>query len=291
MRLKNLFTIVSLLLFIFLLASPDLSAKKQVADEPAQEETSEEEQTQENQDEDQTEEDEKTADEEYTEEIDEEPPPEEIGGENEWIKKPAIGGPANIENQEEARGGEEIRDIILDSLITLNYLFDYSQDSFQITYSLHFEGKINAKVAVINGEAQIAAEVKGFLAKWPKGNCKLVVTIPDTPYGMTFRKSSEENASLNIKFTRPITETWESQCTFSDTPEAKFNTKGDPEKWLAKAILKARPPLSRISVPISPEQSTTMKFEISKETLTDPPLGSAEVEGKGVITIRPATAD
>jgi len=187
----------------------------------------------------------------------------------------------------EAREGEEARQIVIDSLVNLNYVFNNSPDSFILKYHVHLEGKLAAATAVIKGNASIATEVTGFLAKWPTGECKLTVTVPDSPFQMTFRKTAEDKANVDIKFTNPILETWESQCNFKDAPDAKFNTKGDPEKWLAKAFEKARPPLARMTVNLNPDESTTMKIEIPKQTIKDPPLGSAEVEGTGVITINP----
>jgi hypothetical protein len=198
---------------------------------------------------------------------------------------PAAGAPAAEGGA--AGEGQEARQVVIDSLVNMNYVFNGSPDSFVLKYHVHLEGKLAAATAVIKGTASINTEVTGFLAKWPTGNCKLTVSIPDSPFEMIFRKTAEDKATIDIKFTNPITETWESQCTFLDAPDAKFNTKGDPEKWLAKALEKARPPLTRMTVNLNPEESTTMKFEISKQMIKDPPLGSAEIDGTGVITINP----
>ncbi len=186
---------------------------------------------------------------------------------------------------DEARAGEELRNIVIDAVVTLNYVFANSPDSFVIKYAIHFEGKTAARVAVVKGKASISTEVDGFLAKWPTGECKLKVTIPDTPFGLTFNRSTDEQANLNVRFTSPIIETWESECTFQDAPEAKFNTKGNPERWLAKAMQKTSPPLSRLTVPLEQGESSTMKFVINKQMLKDPPLGTAEIQGTGVVTI------
>ncbi len=218
-------------------------------------------------------------------------PPEDLGVEEEEepATPPAAARPGEARPVEAgaAREGEEAREVVIDSLVNLNYIFNGSPDSFILKYHVHLEGKIAAATSVIKGNASINTEVTGFLAKWPTGNCKLSVTIPDSPFEITFRKTAEDKATIDLKFTNPITETWESQCTFQDAPDAKFNTKGDPEKWLAKAFEKARPPLTRLTVNLNAEESTTMKFEIGKQTIKDPPLGSAEVDGTGVITINP----
>jgi len=221
--------------------------------------------------------------------IDEEPlnEPEEP---DQTIKKPApLRAPISDQKiDDEARPeGEQIRQIIIDTFVDLNYVFDNSPDNFLIKYHLHFEGQVNADVSAIKGNAEISSEVKGALAKWSTGECKLFITIADTPIGMTFKKGSGDSASLNVNFTKPITETWESKCTFNDAANASFNTKGNAEQWLAGALQKARPPLTRLTVPLSSEESTTMKFEISKHTVKDPPLGTAEIEGNGVVTIKP----
>ena len=187
----------------------------------------------------------------------------------------------------EAGAGEEARQVVIDALVNMNYIFNNSPDSFVIKYHLHFEGRVAASTAVVKGNSSIATEVTGYLAKWPTGECKLSVQVPSTQTELTFRKVSDDKATIDLKFTNPISEIWESQCLFKDAPDATFNTKGDPEKWLAKALEKARPPLARMSVDLNPEESTTMKFEIGKQTIKDPPLGSAEVDGTGVITVNP----
>ncbi|MFH1874809.1 MAG: hypothetical protein ABH859_06470 [Pseudomonadota bacterium] len=192
---------------------------------------------------------------------------------------------ADTASTDEERAGEELRNIVIDAIVRLNYVFDNSPDSFVIKYAIHFEGKTAAKVAVVKGNASISTEVEGFLAKWPTGQCKLSVTIPDTAFGLTFSRTSDEQATLNLRFTNPIIETWESECSFKDAPEAKFNTKGDPEKWLAKALQNTSPPLAQLTVPLARDESSTMKFVINKQMLKDPPLGTAEIEGTGVVTI------
>jgi hypothetical protein len=186
---------------------------------------------------------------------------------------------------------EELRDVIIDAAVNLNYVFDFSPDNFIIKYRVHLEGKVAAAAAVVRGNANIAVEVQGFLAKWPTGNCKLAVSIPDSPFEMTFRKAGTDQANINLKFPKAILETWESQCTFQDAPNAKFNTKGEPEKWLETALQKTSPPLGRINLALSNEETTSLKFMINKQTLKDPPLGSAEVDGNGTITIKPASAE
>ena len=170
--------------------------------------------------------------------------------------------------------------------VRANYVFSNSPDSFVIKYTLEVEGAANAETAVIRGNATIGAEVEGFLARWPTGECSLSVSIPKIPFDLTFRKSGEEKGSVSLTFRRPIMENWKSRCSFTDAPGARFETSGPPEKWLSRAIEKARPPLRLIVTDITDEETTT-SFVIAKEVIDDPPLGSVEIEGTGVVTITP----
>ncbi|MBI4126313.1 MAG: hypothetical protein HY465_02345 [Deltaproteobacteria bacterium] len=188
--------------------------------------------------------------------------------------------------EDEAPAGT--RTIVLDGAVTLNYVFDNASESFIIKYSFHIEGNAAADAAVIKGEADIKGDVEGFLAKWPEGECKLSVTIPKIPFEMSFRASGEEKGRVSFKLKDKILETWESRCTFSDAPGKTFQTRGTPEEWLNKALQKARPPLNSISVKLDVEEATTTTFQISKQILKDPPIGTAEIEGTGVITVKPA---
>ena len=87
-----------------------------------------------------------------------------------------------------------------------------------------------------------------------------------------------------------IFENWASKCTFTDAPGARFETTGPPEKWLAKAVEKARPPLRSIVADVTDEETTT-SFVINKEVLDDPPIGTIEIEGTGVVTITPGIGE
>ena len=178
----------------------------------------------------------------------------------------------------------------INAAIRANYVFNDSPDSFVIKYRWEIEGQANAATAVIRGDANISAEVEGFLARWPTGECSLNVTIPKVPFELTFRKSDDERGSVALKFRRNIMETWQSKCTFTDAPGARFETTGNPERWLAKAIEKARPPLRSIVTDLGDEETTT-SFVINKEVIDDPPLGTVEIEGTGVVTITPGTGE
>ncbi len=185
----------------------------------------------------------------------------------------------------EAEGRWKIK---INAAIRANYVFNDSPDSFLIKYSWEIEGQANADTAVIRGDANITAEVEGFLAKWPTGECSLDITIPKVPFEMTFRKSGEDKGSIALKFRRNILENWQSKCTFTDSPGARFETSGDPEKWLARAIERARPPLRSIVTDVGYEETTT-SFVINKDIIEDPPIGTVEVEGTGVVTITPGS--
>lgn len=189
----------------------------------------------------------------------------------------------------EGRGmleGEARWKVKIDAAIRVNYVFANSPDSFVIKYRFTVEGQANADTALIRGNAEINAEVEGFLAKWPTGECRLDVTVPRVPFELTFRRSGEDKGSIALRFRRNIMENWQSKCSFTDAPGARFETIGEPEKWLARALEKARPPLRSIVADITDEE-TTSSFVINKEILDDPPLGTVEVEGTGIITITP----
>lgn len=184
------------------------------------------------------------------------------------------------------REGENRWNVVMTIAVVMNYVFDNSPDSFVVKYQFVINGQANAETAVLRGDADITASVAGPLSKWPTGECKLSVTIPKVPYELTFRKTADDKGNLKLVFRKSINEDWQSQCTFGDAPGARFETRGAPEAWLSKALEKARPPIKDIIADLGPEE-TTSRFVISKESIPDPPLGSAEIEGTGVITIRP----
>lgn len=203
---------------------------------------------------------------------------EEAPPEDEYDEDPIAGG--------EPGEGETRWRIKIDAAIRANYVFNDSPDSFVVKYRWEIKGQANAETAVIRGDADVSADVEGFLAKWPTGECSLEIAIPKIPFELAFRKSGEDKGSLALKFRRNILENWSSKCTFSDAPGARFETTGEPEKWLARAMEKARPPLRSIIADITDEETTT-SFVINKEVLDDSPIGSVEIEGTGVITITP----
>lgn len=186
---------------------------------------------------------------------------------------------------------DELRTVVIDGSINLSYLFDESPDNFEVKYHIHAEGKAAAAEAMITGNAEIASQVQGYLSKWPSGECALDVTIPKVPFEMAFRKQGDTQARVAMRFKGKITETWQSRCTFSDAPGKHFDTKGDPEQWLAKALEKTSPSLSALALTLDASKPTTANFTINKQVLRDPPLGTAEIEGQGVITVKPGAAE
>ncbi len=182
--------------------------------------------------------------------------------------------------------GETRWDVKINAAIRAHYVFNDSPDNFVVKYRWEIKGQANANTAVIRGDADINADVEGFLSKWPTGQCKLEIGISKVPYEVTFQRNGEDKGSIALQFRRPITEDWQSRCSFTDAPGAKFDTRGEPEKILARAIEKARPPLRSIVTDIKNEETTTT-FVISKEVIDDPPLGTIEIEGTGVVTVTP----
>ncbi|MFH0799620.1 MAG: hypothetical protein V2A66_05495 [Pseudomonadota bacterium] len=188
------------------------------------------------------------------------------------------------------REGETRWNVTITGAVIVNYVFNEEASNFTVKYRWEVKGQANAETAVIHGDAEFNAEVAGPLSKWPTGECKLEITVPKVPFELTFRRSNEQKGSMKLVFKRAITEDWQSKCTFTDAPNAKFDTRGSPETWLTKAMDKARPPLRDIIADMGTEEKTT-RFVINKEIIPDPPLGSAEIEGTGVITIKPGGAE
>jgi hypothetical protein len=186
----------------------------------------------------------------------------------------------------EAGEGETRWKVRIDGAVRANYVFNDSPDAFVVKYRWEIDGQANATTAVMRGDAEISADVEGFLSKWPTGECSLSVTIPKVPFEITFQKTTEDKGTIALKFRQAIAENWSSNCTFIDAPGARFNTSGDTEKLLSRALEKARPPLRSIIADITDDETTT-SFVIPKEIIDDPPLGTIEIEGTGVITITP----
>jgi hypothetical protein len=187
----------------------------------------------------------------------------------------------------EEEGGDQ-RKVMIDGMVSLNYVFNNAPESFIVNYHFRIEGDTKARTAVIRGEANIDAKVEGALAKWSGGECKLNITIPKAPFQVTFRRNEdEEEASINLRFTKPIMEEWESECNFGEGVKP-FVTKGTPEKWLERALSRTSPPMRSLVAKLSGDEKTTSNFLISKHQVNDPPLGTIEIEGKGIITIIPA---
>lgn len=190
----------------------------------------------------------------------------------------------------EAKGDlEEPFKIAMDATVTLNYVFAESPDSFVVTYKIHLEGDARNKVDIIKGKGRVTADVKGFLAKWPTGECALKIGIGEFPFEMIFSKVEEEKVRLDLKITEPILENWESNCKFLDAPGSKFNTKGSPEKWVDGALKRTNPLLRDLQLPIDRlhRDTTTLGFTVDQYLLPDPPLGSVEISGKGTVTASP----
>jgi hypothetical protein len=192
-----------------------------------------------------------------------------------------------IDRENMEPGEEENRwTINIMATIKMNYLFNNSEDSFIVNYRWQVNGEANAATAVIRGTADIDAEVEGFLSKWPTGECRLEVSIPKVPFEITFRRTNEERSDIRLVFRGAISEAWQSKCTFADAPGARFDTIGEPEQWLTRALKKARPPLRSIIADLADEETTTTSV-IGKQIISDPPLGSGEFEGIVTITVGP----
>ena len=181
--------------------------------------------------------------------------------------------------------------IVVDGTVSLNYVFAESPDSFIVNYKVNLEGQVKNKVDIIKGKGQIKTDVKGFLAKWPSGECQLKISVGEVPFEMIFSQIDDENVRLDVKIADGILENWESNCKFLDAPGSKFNTKGNPEKWVNGAIKRTSPSLTDMQLPVDRlhRDTTTLSFTIERYLVPDPPLGSVELEGKGTVKIIPET--
>jgi|GEM_PF-5752941 len=179
------------------------------------------------------------------------------------------------------------RKITIDAVVIVNYSFSDTGESYNIKYHINMGGEVPADIGLIKGNAKVATDIGGFLAKTSAFECLLKVSIADVPYEITYKKVSDTEADITVAFKGQILEDWESLCTFLDTSGAKFNTRGAPEKWIGVALEKANPPLTKLSAPIDKIKTTTLKFSVPKQSVPDESLGTAQIEATGILTIQP----
>ncbi|MBI2092165.1 MAG: hypothetical protein HYY43_02700 [Deltaproteobacteria bacterium] len=211
------------------------------------------------------------------------PPPEE----EEIFEEEVLQEVPEAEAPEGEKGKPLPRKLTIDAVIVVKYSFGDGVEPYSIKYHINMGGSLKADVGMIKGNAKVATDISGFLAKSSAFECLLKISIADVPYEIMFKKTSEDEADINVSFKDQILEDWESLCTFLDASGAKFNTRGAPERWIGTALEKANPSLSKLSAPIDPKKTTTQKFTISQYTIQDEGLGSAEISGTGVVTIEP----
>lgn len=213
--------------------------------------------------------------------------------EKRWIKEEEAA-LKELSPEELAKRKQIPHKLTLDAVVITNYTFSDNNESYKIKYHINLGGEINADTKVLKGQAKVATDISGFLAKASAFECILKVSIADVPYEILFSKTSETEADISVTFKDAIAEDWESLCTFLDNSGAKFNTRGTPERWIGAALEKAKPSLSKLAAPFDPDKTTTLPFTIAKHRVEDEPVGSAEIEGTGVITLEPfvpATAE
>ncbi len=179
--------------------------------------------------------------------------------------------------------------VSIEGTVSLNYVFAESPENFIITYNFKLEDFVRNKVDVLKGDAEITADVKGYLAKWPTGACTLNVSIGKIPYEIIFNRIKEDEARVDLKFKESILEKWESKCTFVDAPGAEFKTTGTPEKWLDEALKKTTPSLRRLILKMPQGSPTAVDFKIETTMIPDTPLGSSEIKGSGKVALSPGS--
>lgn len=175
----------------------------------------------------------------------------------------------------------------LEGAVNVNYVFADSPDGFVVTYNFKIEETLHNKLDVRKGTFSPTTSIKGFLAKWPSGECNLKITAGSVPYELTFHRTKETEAQIDFKTKETILESWESLCNFADAPGAKFNTRGNPEKWLDSALKKTSPSLHQITLTLNRSEPTTVAFKIERYQAPDLPIGTVEIEGAGTITVEP----
>lgn len=172
--------------------------------------------------------------------------------------------------------------------ITVDYTFaDTLKDNFKIGYHIQLSGVAPTFPTLIRGNATIKTDTSGYLAKWTTGQCLLQVDVAAVPYEMSVAKEGDDKLKVSLQFKQKILEDWQSLCTFLDAPDRRFYTRGEPEKWIADALQKADPSLDKLMAPMSPKNKTETKFKVSKYSVKDGSIGSANVEGSGTITLQP----
>lgn len=172
--------------------------------------------------------------------------------------------------------------------IAVDYTFaDATMGKFKIGYNIQLSGVAAAFPTLIRGNATVKTNTSGYLAKWTTGQCLLQVDVAAVPYEISVTREGEDKLKLSLQFKQKILEDWQSLCTFLDAPDRRFYTRGEPEKWIAEALQKATPSLDKLTAPISPKDKTETKFKITKYSVKDGNIGSADVDGSGTITIQP----
>lgn len=172
--------------------------------------------------------------------------------------------------------------------ITVDYTFaDAANDRFKIGYHIQLSGAAATIPTLIRGNATIKTDTSGYLAKWTTGQCLLQVDVAAVPYEISVTRDGEDRLKLSLLFKQKILEDWQSLCTFLDAPDRRFYTRGEPEKWIADALQKADPGLDKLTTPISQKDKTETRFRIDRYSVKDGSIGSADVEGSGVITLQP----
>lgn len=164
-----------------------------------------------------------------------------------------------------------------------------SLSPYKVKYHINMSGRANIGAAVIRGNAEIATDVTGFLAKWPGGQCLLTVSIAKVPYEIRYSQTDPDEANISIDFKKEITENWESNCTFLDGGKP-LKTMGDTEKFFNRSLRAASPPINSIIAPIEPGETTTTRVVFSEEEILEEYLGTYKISGTGVVTIEPITS-
>lgn len=178
----------------------------------------------------------------------------------------------------------------------LDYFFYQTRTQLTLTYTLNFDGLIDMPPsdapqknvsAWLKGTGGIITKVTGALAKWAGGECQLLVTVPDTPYHFHYLEDAGK-ATITMVGLGPISdEVWESRCTWTNDPEAAFNTTGPPEKWVGHALDKVKALINKVELQVSDAYDTEWPFQIEPISLEDEAIAGVELRAHGTVRIGP----
>lgn len=217
-------------------------------------------------------------------------PADEEAVENTDAPSPPPGPPGRLPDEGDAKQPPSYK-ISVDAIININYTFLNGVDKFKVRYAVNLSDILKPRMTKVRGNASISTDISGTLAKWPGGECALAIATDAVPFEISVTPASGIDRQMAIKFNRGISENWQSKCSFVDDPDAHFNTSAGGEKWVENALRKTSPLLNQLSATFNQTGSSTLTFFIEKQKVVEEGIGSADVDGTGIISIEPVAAE